>query len=323
MVLQASQMQGFFGKPVDNLYAEPLIARWIQRHVPNWREAVVVSKNPGGTKRVTSLADVLKLNFGIVTTDKRRGNMSASMSASMSLEGMNGGGDDGDEEAESSRTASLSEKTAPSVVDFATPMNDVDSGSPTDTVSPPLARHASVEIEETDGRARNVITGRLVRGHLVDDDFPSSSPSMSTSTATLPGERETDVVPDLMSASIISASSRFSGGYAEPNPVGTFEEGATSEEEEEEEAYREPISERMITLVGNVKDKTVFMVDDMIDKARSWIAAAETVVKRGGAKKVYCIATHGLFGDDCLQKMAECECIDYVRLLVPLRLPFF
>jgi ribose-phosphate pyrophosphokinase len=79
--LHASQMQGFFRCPVDNLHAEPLIARWIRHNVPNWQEAVCVSKNAGGTKRVTSLADALKLNFGIVTTDKKRGgvNMTASM----------------------------------------------------------------------------------------------------------------------------------------------------------------------------------------------------------------------------------------------------
>jgi ribose-phosphate pyrophosphokinase len=70
--LHASQMQGFFKCPVDNLVAEPLLSRWIRTNVPNWREAVVVSKNPGGTKRVTSLADALKLSFGIVTTDRRR-----------------------------------------------------------------------------------------------------------------------------------------------------------------------------------------------------------------------------------------------------------
>lgn len=70
--LHASQMQGFFKCPVDNLVAEPLLSRWIRVNVPNWREAVVVSKNPGGTKRVTSLADALKLSFGIVTTDRRR-----------------------------------------------------------------------------------------------------------------------------------------------------------------------------------------------------------------------------------------------------------
>jgi ribose-phosphate pyrophosphokinase len=70
--LHASQMQGFFKCPVDNLIAEPLIARWIKHNVSDWQQAVVVSKNPGGTKRVTSLADALKLSFGIVTTDRRR-----------------------------------------------------------------------------------------------------------------------------------------------------------------------------------------------------------------------------------------------------------
>jgi ribose-phosphate pyrophosphokinase len=48
-------MQGFFGKPVDNLFAEPLIARWIRINVPRYSEAVVVTKNAGGSKRVTSL----------------------------------------------------------------------------------------------------------------------------------------------------------------------------------------------------------------------------------------------------------------------------
>ena len=70
--LHSSQMQGFFKCPVDNLVAEPLLASWIQRNVPDWREGVVVSKNPGGTRKVTSLADALELNFAIVATDRRR-----------------------------------------------------------------------------------------------------------------------------------------------------------------------------------------------------------------------------------------------------------
>lgn len=70
--LHAVQMQGFFKCPVDNLIAEPLLAKWIRQNVPRWADAVVVSKNPGGTKRVTSLADALNLSFGIVTTDRRR-----------------------------------------------------------------------------------------------------------------------------------------------------------------------------------------------------------------------------------------------------------
>lgn len=72
--LHASQMQGFFHCPVDNLVAEPIIAHWIKVNIPEWRSAVVVSKNPGGTKRTTSLADALKLDFGIVMTDRCRPN---------------------------------------------------------------------------------------------------------------------------------------------------------------------------------------------------------------------------------------------------------
>lgn len=83
--LHASQSQGFFKCPVDNLIAEPTLAKWIKNNVKEWTEAVVVSKNPGGTKRVTSLADALKISFGIVTTDTRRAPMYRSMEGSAML----------------------------------------------------------------------------------------------------------------------------------------------------------------------------------------------------------------------------------------------
>ena len=66
------------------------------------------------------------------------------------------------------------------------------------------------------------------------------------------------------------------------------------------------------TLVGNVRNRPVLIMDDMIDKAGSWIAAAETVVKRGGASRVYCMATHGIFGGDCLEELDDCDEIDTV-----------
>ena len=65
-------------------------------------------------------------------------------------------------------------------------------------------------------------------------------------------------------------------------------------------------------LVGSVADSDCIIVDDMIDKSGSWIAAAETVVKRGGARRVYCIATHALFGADSLDQMEACPSIDYI-----------
>ena len=85
--------------------------------------------------------------------------------------------------------------------------------------------------------------------------------------------------------------------------------GGSSEEEDD---LKNPELETTMTFVGNVKDRPVFIVDDMLDKPSSWIAAAETVVKRGGATKVYCMATHGLFGDDCLEELETCDCIERI-----------
>ena len=180
----------------------------------------------------------------------------------------------------------------------------------------PSAR-AGEEEDYNDERAQDVITGRLVHGHLVDDDYPSPTISASISASVgalqlerLPGSGSgEDSVPDVMTSSIVSGSSFFVA-TAENATSGIA--AADSEEEDEAEGPQPPVLEKTITLVGNVKGKTVFIVDDMIDKPKTWVAAAETVVKRGGAKKVYCIATHGLFGWGCLQDMERCECIDYV-----------
>jgi ribose-phosphate pyrophosphokinase len=32
----------------------------------------------------------------------------------------------------------------------------------------------------------------------------------------------------------------------------------------------------------------------------------------GHAKKVYCVAVHALFGDDSLEELEDCECIDHI-----------
>ena len=353
--LHASQMQGFFKCPVDNLHAEPLIARWLRHNVPTWREAVCVSKNAGGTKRVTSLADALKVNFGMVTTDKKRrgGNMSASIilgdrvpdfDLDTDLDADVSGLQIGSEEAQSSdkqdekhglrrldtsaeeqRSEQNSSRTTPPRHTHARtdshnspkhppnmpfPLRSAHLGSPSPSGQSPLTRTQSTptqsssideELEYTDERAREVTHGRLVQGHIVPDDFPSPSQSAMSSSMILENPED-----DPMEMS--RASSFFN---PEPHALGgTADAAATSDEEEEN--FTNPQLEQMITLVGDVRNRTVFIVDDMIDKAGSWIAAAETCVKRGGAKKVYIIATHGLFGGDSLEELEECDCIDTI-----------
>lgn len=63
MDLHASQIQGFFDIPVDNLYAEPVVLKWIKENVPGWSDSVVVSPDAGGAKRsLLSLSRFLYTN---------------------------------------------------------------------------------------------------------------------------------------------------------------------------------------------------------------------------------------------------------------------
>ncbi len=169
------------------------------------------------------------------------------------------------------------------------------------------------EGEYTDERAREVITGRLIHGHIVDDDAPSPAIShMSNSINTFSGDAvglprsPTMESQDPLTMSFVSSTSRLNTDHL----GGSIDPAEHSNDEEEE--FKDPELEHTVTIVGNVRDRIVIIVDDMIDQAGSWIAAAETVVKRGDAKEVYCIATHGIFGDDSLEQMQACECIDHI-----------
>jgi len=74
MDLHASQIQGFFDIPVDNLYAEPAVLKWIKDNVEDWKSSVVVSPDAGGAKRVTSIADRLNVDFALIHKERKRAN---------------------------------------------------------------------------------------------------------------------------------------------------------------------------------------------------------------------------------------------------------
>ncbi|KAK9470416.1 phosphoribosyltransferase-like protein [Dipodascopsis tothii] len=242
MDLHASQMQGFFTKPVDNLYATPTLARWIRHNIEDWRDAVVVSKNPGGTKRVTALADALKINFAMINTDKRRRNawpVSRAPTAAVTA-----AGSEEDESGDGSETLSLS----------------------------------AVRI------------ARVVQGHVVDDDYEG------------PEDTSDEHADDVMRSSVYSLTSNLDHALG-----GTIDAAVSDDEDDELHAQ-----EKMITLVGDVRDRTAIIIDDMIDRASSFIAAAEHCRKNCGARKVYVIATHGVFADSCLADMESSKCIDHI-----------
>jgi ribose-phosphate pyrophosphokinase len=49
--LHASQIQGFFQIPVDNLFCEPIMLRYIKTEIEGWKNSIIVSPDAGGAKR--------------------------------------------------------------------------------------------------------------------------------------------------------------------------------------------------------------------------------------------------------------------------------
>lgn len=74
MDLHASQIQGFFSIPVDNLYAEPNVLKWIKDNYKDTNNVMMVSPDAGGAKRVASLADKLDTQFALIHKERAKAN---------------------------------------------------------------------------------------------------------------------------------------------------------------------------------------------------------------------------------------------------------
>ena len=245
MDLHASQMQGFFTKPVDNLYGGPSLARWIKNNVPDYKDAIVVSKNPGGTKRVTALADSLKINFAMIHTDRRR---------AKDLYAQNK-----DLQQLKKRKWSLLRK------------------------SKPIVTEGEGGEEENLIFSNGIQTARVRNGHVIADE-------------------EAD------SAIVDTDDENKKEGFPGESLGGTVD--AFDSEDEEENPGHEV--EKLITLVGSVKDRAAIILDDMIDRPSSFVSAAEHLVQNCEAKRVYVVATHGIFTGDCLEQLENCPYIHQI-----------
>jgi len=68
MDLHAGQIQGYFNIPVDNLFAAPILLKYIEDNLKN--DLVIVSPDAGGVERARAFAK--RLNAGLAIIDKRR-----------------------------------------------------------------------------------------------------------------------------------------------------------------------------------------------------------------------------------------------------------
>lgn len=70
----------------------------------------------------------------------------------------------------------------------------------------------------------------------------------------------------------------------------------------------------VMNIIGDVKDKIVIVVDDMIDTAGTLVNAANAVVEIGGAREVYACATHGVLSGSAISKIEKSLITELVLL---------
>ncbi|KAI9810804.1 MAG: ribose-phosphate pyrophosphokinase [Thelocarpon impressellum] len=87
MDLHDPQYQGFFDIPVDNLYGRPLLKKYIQYNIPDYKGAVIVSPDAGGAKRATAIADGLEMDFALIHKERRPTRIAERQNATMMLVG--------------------------------------------------------------------------------------------------------------------------------------------------------------------------------------------------------------------------------------------
>ncbi len=59
----------------------------------------------------------------------------------------------------------------------------------------------------------------------------------------------------------------------------------------------------VLNIIGNVKDKTVLIADDMVDTAGTLCNSADAILKIGQAKEVYACATHGILSGPAIERI--------------------
>lgn len=63
----------------------------------------------------------------------------------------------------------------------------------------------------------------------------------------------------------------------------------------------------IIEVVGDIKDRTCILYDDMIDTAGTLVTAKKSLIRLGAAKDIYVAATHGIFSGPAIERMKEAK----------------
>jgi len=71
MDLRHKEIQGFFSFPVDNLRASSFLIQYVRENIPDWRNSVLVARNPNAVNRASSFAERLQLGFAVIHGEEK------------------------------------------------------------------------------------------------------------------------------------------------------------------------------------------------------------------------------------------------------------
>ncbi|PWN46253.1 phosphoribosyl pyrophosphokinase [Ceraceosorus guamensis] len=296
MDLHASQIQGFFDIPVDNLTSEPSVARWIRQKIPDFRNSIIVSPDAGGAKRATSLADILGVDFALINRNRKREQNKRLRAAAANASSLNAG------------------------VSRASSFSDLQSG-----LSTPMT--GSFMMESTSGVAHpNGIAGPTTHADRVKHEaLGTAAPLKDVSdqlsrlsvgaegNANLSLSERTPRPEGLEPAFEPSSGPIDSLRSGQPTMLASSSSSAlTTQDDDGEEAET-----KMEILVGDVAGKVAILVDDMVDTGRTLALAAKTL-KDAGARAVYAHISHGLLSGQATNLLRR---LDLEKLVVTNTIP--
>lgn len=73
-----------------------------------------------------------------------------------------------------------------------------------------------------------------------------------------------------------------------------------------------PNVSEVMNVIGDVEGKTCILVDDIIDTAGTICHAAEYLTEKGGAKKVYGCATHGVLSGPAIERLISSKLEEFI-----------
>ncbi|KAJ2700548.1 ribose-phosphate pyrophosphokinase 1 [Coemansia sp. IMI 209128] len=377
MDLHASQMSGFFTIPVDNLVSEPTIARWVADNIVRGGASgvVVVAKNAGGAKRVTTLADRLGAPFALIHTDNapstrqfsrtpstvalhtltptsRGPDMFASAASCIPIGSPPGratspphgdadlrtipdAGPAGGARRAKGRRPDAVEALAASVQraafyvsplmaadEHAAEPEALDIGAAGGASPPP-----GMEISEVLNRSDDDDDDDIDHGALLEmvntpadepEDAEHNSEAIEQAAAGILEQRlsmRPAAVP--VDASTPGAVAGRQRSHLQPQPIQRITSGTHLQSDP---PLRPPVAvtswhkkrTARITLVGDVRDRVVLLLDDMIDHPSSFLTAAEHLMVHCQARAVHIVAAHGLFSGSSLGEVEICPYVQSV-----------